>query len=117
MGRVGKMRALAIIASVVLLAVGLASQRVAAQDLDEATRLNEQAKELYQQGHYAEAEPLLKRSLEIREKSLGPDDPNVAKALNSLASLLQVITAAICAKIVETLSILSPCETGWMNAV
>ena len=35
--------------------------------------------ELYRnQGRYAEAEPLYKRSLAIREKALGPDHPDVA---------------------------------------
>ena len=41
---------------------------------------------LYQrQGRYAEAEPLYKRSLAIREKALGPDHPDVGTALNNLA--------------------------------
>lgn len=87
MGAVVKMRALAIIASMVLLAVGLASQRAAAQDLGEATRLNEQAKELWQQGRYADAEPLFKRSLKIRENVLDPEHPDVATSLNNLAAL------------------------------
>ena len=35
--------------------------------------------ELYKvQGRYADAEPLFKRSLAIREKALGPDHPDVA---------------------------------------
>ncbi len=37
------------------------------------------------QGHYAEAEPLYKRSLAIREKALGPEHPAVATSLNNLA--------------------------------
>ena len=42
-----------------------------------ATSLNNLA-ELYQaQGRYAEAEPLYKRALAIREKALGPDHPDV----------------------------------------
>jgi tetratricopeptide (TPR) repeat protein len=39
------------------------------------------------QGKYSEAEPLLKRSLVIREKVLGPDHPDVAISLNNLANL------------------------------
>jgi len=39
------------------------------------------------QGRYAEAEPLYKRSLAIREKARGPDHPDVALALNNLAAL------------------------------
>ena len=37
------------------------------------------------QGRYADAEPLYKRSLAIREKALGPDHPDVATSLNNLA--------------------------------
>ena len=36
-------------------------------------------------GRYAEAEPLHKRSLAIREKVLGPESPAVAQSLNTLA--------------------------------
>ena len=41
------------------------------------------------QGRYADAEPLYKRSLAIYEKALGPDHPHVATALNNLAQLYQ----------------------------
>ncbi len=52
-----------------------------------ATSLNNLA-ELYRtQGQYAQAEPLHKRSLAIREKALGPDHPSVAASLNNLALL------------------------------
>jgi CHAT domain-containing protein/tetratricopeptide (TPR) repeat protein len=37
----------------------------------------------------SEAEPLMRRALEIDEKSLGLNDPRVAKSLNNLALLLQ----------------------------
>ena len=52
MGCVSKMKALALIASVALLAIflGLAPQRATAQDLDEASRLNQRALELYEKG-------------------------------------------------------------------
>jgi tetratricopeptide (TPR) repeat protein len=39
------------------------------------------------QGRYADAEPLFKRALKIREKALGPDHPEVAVSLNDLADL------------------------------
>ncbi|CAN0398781.1 unnamed protein product, partial [Laminaria digitata] len=47
------------------------------------------------QGNYAEAGPLYKRSLAIREKALGPEHPDVAMSLNNLAELFraQVRTA------------------------
>ena len=41
----------------------------------------------YAQGRYAEAEPLFQRALTIREQALGPDHPDVAWSLNSLAEL------------------------------
>ena len=39
------------------------------------------------QGRYAEAEPLLRRALAIDEKALGPEHPDTAATLNSLAEL------------------------------
>ncbi len=39
------------------------------------------------QGKYAEAEPLHKRSLAIREKALGPEHPDVATDLDALGDL------------------------------
>ena len=39
------------------------------------------------QGKYAEAEPLYKRALAIREKTLGREHPDVAQSLNYLAGL------------------------------
>jgi tetratricopeptide (TPR) repeat protein len=39
------------------------------------------------QYRYADAEPLEKRALAIREKALGPDHPDVAQSLNNLATL------------------------------
>jgi tetratricopeptide (TPR) repeat protein len=41
----------------------------------------------HDQGRYADAEPLYKRSLTIREKEPGPDHRDVAASLNSLALL------------------------------
>lgn len=44
--------------------------------------------ELYRlQGRYNEAEPLLKHSLEMREKKFGADDLKIAESLNNLAAL------------------------------
>ncbi len=39
------------------------------------------------QGRYAEAEPLIKRSLAISEKALGPEHPDVARSLENYAGL------------------------------
>ncbi|SEP42902.1 tetratricopeptide repeat protein [Nitrosovibrio sp. Nv6] len=38
-------------------------------------------------GHYARAEPLFHQALAIREKTLGPDHPDVASSLHNLAEL------------------------------
>ena len=43
---------------------------------------------LANQGKYDDAEPLFKRALAIREETLGPRHPDVAKILNNLALLL-----------------------------
>jgi hypothetical protein len=46
--------------------------------------------ELYEVlGRYVETEPLLKRSLEIRENALNPDDPQLEKSLNCYATLMR----------------------------
>ena len=41
----------------------------------------------FEEGRYAEAELLYKRSLAVREKALGPDHPAVGTLLNNLAGL------------------------------
>jgi hypothetical protein len=41
----------------------------------------------YKEGRYAEAEPLYKRSLAIKEKAFGPDHPDVELSLSNLAEL------------------------------
>ena len=61
----------------------------AENEIDEARRLSERAAELYGQGQYDAAEPLLVTALRIREKALGPKDPGVAQSLNSLAMLCE----------------------------
>ncbi len=41
------------------------------------------------QGNYEEAEPLLRRALEISEAALGPDHPNVETVAANLADVLR----------------------------
>jgi CHAT domain-containing protein/Tfp pilus assembly protein PilF len=53
-------------------------------DLD-AAELNKKGEYFYNAAKYSEAEEFFKRSLEIREKKLGPDHLDVALSLNSLA--------------------------------
>ncbi len=56
----------------------------------EAVRLLTQAGYyLYLRARYAEAEPLFRRALAIREAALGPDHPDTALSLNNLAELLR----------------------------
>src|SRR6266542_99038 len=55
--------------------------------LHEARGLYEDARKLRREGKYDEALQLVERSLEIRERLLGPDHPDVATAINSLAIL------------------------------
>ncbi len=54
-----------------------------------AATLNNLAVLYGKRGKYRDAEPLCKRALEIREKVLGSDHPDVAKQLNNLALLCQ----------------------------
>jgi TonB family protein len=56
-------------------------------ELAEASKLAAQVVEFYNKGRYDEALPLAKRSLEIREKALGPEHPLVGEALQNLASV------------------------------
>ncbi|MEK6589626.1 MAG: tetratricopeptide repeat-containing protein, partial [Nitrospinota bacterium] len=65
------------------------SQEVMGQEklLDEAERLNQKVIELYGQGRYEEAISYAKRALEIVEKILGREHPDVATSLNNLAEL------------------------------
>jgi len=54
---------------------------------DVAISLNNLAALYEDQGDYAKAEPLYRRSLAIREKALGPNHPDVATSLENLAAL------------------------------
>jgi CHAT domain-containing protein/Tfp pilus assembly protein PilF len=54
---------------------------------DVAQSLNNLAELYKDQGRYADAEPLFKRSLDIAEKASGPNHPEFAGSLDNLASL------------------------------
>jgi CHAT domain-containing protein/Tfp pilus assembly protein PilF len=54
---------------------------------DDMAALNAQVVRLYQQGKYAEAIPLAKKALELRERTFGPDHSNTAALLNNLGML------------------------------
>ena len=72
---------------IALFVIASSSQPGLAQGSDEALKLDRQGLQLFRQGRYADAEPLFKRSLAIREKALGLDHLNVATSLNNLAVL------------------------------
>ena len=57
--------------------------------IEDAAALERQATELYQAGRFAEAEPLFRRVLAIRERALGPEHPDTARSLNNLAEVLR----------------------------
>jgi CHAT domain-containing protein/tetratricopeptide (TPR) repeat protein len=57
------------------------------EELEEASRLNEQVMKLYGEGRYAEAVTPAERALNILEKALGPDHQDVAIGLDNLAQL------------------------------
>ncbi|HMB27797.1 MAG TPA: tetratricopeptide repeat protein, partial [Blastocatellia bacterium] len=64
--------------------------RAATEDdraLQEASKLLKEYVKLQGEGRHDEAMPLVERSLEIREKILGPDHRDVAAALNALANI------------------------------
>ena len=46
------------------------------------------------EGQYSEAEPLYKRALTIRMKTLGREHPNVATSLENYAALLRLTARA-----------------------
>ncbi len=75
------MKAVKIIAAL-LIGFFLSVPRAAlAQALFEASDLNERAIQLGNAGRYSEAEPLYKQSLAIRVKVLGPNHSEVAASL------------------------------------
>jgi len=54
---------------------------------NEAAALDAKVIQLYQAGKYADAIPLAQRSVAIRERTLGPNHPDLAGSLNLLAAL------------------------------
>jgi CHAT domain-containing protein/Tfp pilus assembly protein PilF len=54
---------------------------------EEATRLINKADDLYEKGRYSDAIRLAERALNLEEKSLGPNHPDIVSSFNYLASL------------------------------
>lgn len=63
------------------------AEKFGPRDIRLASTLNRLADVYHDQGKYAEAEPLYKRSLVLTRRILGPDHPDVAANLNNLATL------------------------------
>ena len=62
---------------------------VSESEYQSANTLNRRAVRLHSNGQYAEAEPILKRVLAIREQALGLEHPDTATSLNNLAMLYE----------------------------
>ncbi len=65
-------------------------QKALALRPDDASLLSQTALAFYYVGKYAEAEPLYLRSLEIREKAVGKEHPNVIAVRKNYTTLLKV---------------------------
>ena len=78
-----------LIAIALALALNLSPIGGSAQDnqIDRAAVLTEEYQQLAQEGRYRDAIPVARDVLAIREKTLGPDHPDVGLALNNLATV------------------------------
>ena len=56
-----------------------------------ATALNNLAGLRFRAGAYRDAEPMLARALQLEEKALGPDDPELAVTLDNYAAVLTAL--------------------------
>src|SRR5207247_6457444 len=56
--------------------------------LERARQLDAEIVQHYRDGHYAEAIPLAREAVALREGALGPNHPDVGRSLNNLAQLL-----------------------------
>jgi CHAT domain-containing protein/tetratricopeptide (TPR) repeat protein len=75
---------------IMVLAVCLGFTAGASAQQAQWDELNRQVVKLYQNGRYADAIPIAERALEVAAKTIGPNDPRVATALNNLAELYRV---------------------------
>ncbi len=76
-------------ASVAARAERIFGDQVPPELLGVAAAVSSRATALTALGHFAEAEPLHRRALAIREATLGADHPDTAVSLSNLAALLQ----------------------------
>jgi tetratricopeptide (TPR) repeat protein len=57
------------------------------RDVPEAKKLDQRVQELYKAGKYSDAVPLVIQSLDLREKTLGPEPPSTGGSLSDLGRL------------------------------
>src|SRR2546428_7911865 len=69
--------------------IALAQGSRADDELAEAQRLNQEAAAIRSSGKFSEAVPLVQRALAIQEKIQGPEHPDVAASLETLAGLFR----------------------------
>jgi tetratricopeptide (TPR) repeat protein len=74
---------------IVLLALGLwiVACPVSWAEDDDPSALNQQVKQLIEQGKYQEAIPIAERALEVAKRTRGSEHPETADALNNLGLL------------------------------
>jgi CHAT domain-containing protein/Tfp pilus assembly protein PilF len=58
--------------------------------LQEARKLHTESQRLSRAGKYDESRPAAERALELREKALGPESPDIAQSLNNLALIYRL---------------------------
>src|ERR1700738_4544169 len=58
---------------------------------DDLNALNQQVIQLFGEGKYQEAIPIAERAVEVAKRTLGPEKPETATALNNLGFLFKKI--------------------------
>jgi tetratricopeptide (TPR) repeat protein len=82
-----KICALALISTVLLIALSASAGQPAPRESTEADKLGQQVIELFKAGKYSEAIPIATRLVELYEKAFGPEHPNTAASIKILAEL------------------------------
>jgi tetratricopeptide (TPR) repeat protein len=72
---------------IIALALSLVVASAVLAQQERWNELNQEAWKLYQEGNYTVATKIAEKSLEVAEKTFGPDHPNVATSLTNLAVL------------------------------
>ncbi|MDA2917219.1 tetratricopeptide repeat protein [Nitrospinae bacterium AH_259_B05_G02_I21] len=77
--------------AILMVVLGLSMCSVASAQEVGWEALTNRALALSRQGKYREAIPVAKEALKVAEQTFGPNHPNVAQSLNSLALLYKVL--------------------------